>query len=150
MSRLSRAVAALVVVLSLVGLVGQAVRGNGVVNEQRSRHTVANATIDDRYYDCLSTQAHSLVSSSTPVRYRPGATLWEAVLLNKSAGSWITVAPPGSTPSALLGIAHTGGPGACLGDVVFARIHQPDGSWVTRTGTGASVPGSGPPPAPPL
>ena len=86
MSRLSRAAAALVVMLSLVGLVGQAVRGNGVVNEQRSRHTVANATIDDRYYDCLSTQAHSLVSSSTPVRYRPGATLWEAVLLNKSAG----------------------------------------------------------------
>jgi hypothetical protein len=149
-SRATRVAAGLVLLLCVVGLVGQALRGNAVVAHQRASTTVRNAQIDDAYYACLATQAHSLISPSTPVRYQPDATLLEVVLLNKSVASWITVAPEGTTPTALLGVVHTGGPSSCLGDVVIAKVRQADGHWVTRVGTGASLPGQGPPPAPPL
>lgn len=150
MSRSSRLVAAIVAVLCLGGLGVQALHGNAVVSQQRSARTVADALLDDAYYDCLDTQAHSLISPHTPVRYRPGVTLGESIVLNKTVGSWIDVAVPGTSPVAFLGIRHTGGPGSCLGDVVVAKFRTPDGRWITRFGHGAAVPGNGPPPAPPL
>ena len=155
-SRLRGSGAVTVLVGSAVGaigltcVIGQAARGMAIVSHQRSAQVVADARLDDAYYACLDVQARSLITPSTPVRYRPGASLGEAVILNKAIGSWITLSPKGHEPTEFLGVRHTTGPGACLGDVVTVRTRGGDGTWIVRTGHGATVPGQGPPPAPPL
>ena len=133
-----------------VGLLGQVVRSDRVVAAQRSSAVMHDAHLDDSYYRCLETQARSLISEATPVRYRRGATLGEAVLLNKVAASWVTVSPPGAEPSGWLGIRRSSTGPSCLGDVVTLRTRNADGRWIVRLGSGASVPGHGPPPDPPL
>ena len=139
-----------VAALGLACVLGQAVRGTTVVNHQRSARVVADARLDDAYYSCLDIQARSLITPSTSVRYRPGASLGEAVILNKVVGSWITLSPARHEPAGFLGLRHADGPGACLGDVVTLRTRGSDGTWIVRIGHGATVPGQGPPPAPPL
>jgi hypothetical protein len=139
-----------VVAIGLGGLLVQAGRGTASVAAQRSARVVADARLDEAYYSCVDRQARSLIGPSTPVAYRPGASLGEAVVLNKAVASWITLSPPGTEPAGWLGLRHTGGPQACLGDVVTLRVRDAKGSWTLRTGHGASVPGQGPPPAPPL
>lgn len=138
---------AMMVVL-LVALTGQAVRGNAVVNVQRSPVTIRNAELDDAYYRCLSVQAHSLVSPGEPVYLIAGFGNW--VTLVKATGGWMTIAPSLSEARLIVSVREdvTTRP-ACLGTVVVASpatgAHPP-----VEFGTGASVPGHGPPPAPPL
>ncbi len=143
-------VSALLVVVALVALAGQAVRGNRVVDVQLDPHTVHDAAVDDAFYACLDTQAHSLV--------RPGQTvtlstdnLADVVTMIKGFGSWVTVADPASEADVVLTL-HDGsaGPGTCLGTTVVATYRGPDGRTTVRVGTGAQGPGHGPPPAPPL
>ena len=155
-SRLRGSGAVTVLVGSAVGaigltcVIGQAARGMAIVSHQRSAQVVADARLDDAYYSCLDIQARSLITPSTSVRYRPGASLGEAVILNKVVGSWITLSPARHEPAGFLGLRHADGPGACLGDVVTLRTRGSDGTWIVRIGHGATVPGQGPPPAPPL
>lgn len=147
---LTTVAAALILVVGLGSLVGQAVRGNRVVEVQLDPHTVDDAALDDPFYDCLDTQAHSLV--------RPGQTvtidtdnLADVVTMLKGFGSWVTVADPASSADVVLALHDgTAGPGTCLGTTVVATYHHPDGRTTVRVGTGAHVPGQGPPPAPPL
>ncbi len=143
-------VSALVVVVALVALAGQAVRGNRTVGVQLSVHAVHDASVDDAFYRCIDIQAHSLV--------RPGQTvalstddLADVVTMIKGFGSWVTVADPVSSADVVLTL-HDGpaGPGTCLGTRVVATSIGPGGTRVVRLGTGDQVPGQGPPPAPPL
>ena len=143
-------VGAVVAVVALVALAGQAVRGDRTVGVQLATGTVHDATVDDAFYACIDTQAHSLV--------RPGQTvtistdnLADVVTMIKGFGSWVTVADPASRADVVLTL-HDGvpGPGTCLGTEVVATTRGPGGRTTVRVGTGAEVPGQGPPPAPPL
>jgi len=141
---------ALVAAVALVALVGQAVRGDRVVGAQLSARAVHDASVDDAFYRCLDVQAHSLV--------RPGQTvalstdnLADVVTMIKGFGSWVTVADPAGRADVVLTLHDgSGAPGTCLGTRVVATTVGPGGVRVTRLGTGAQVPGQGPPPAPPL
>ena len=135
---------------ALAGLTVQAVRAVHTVGIQRSGVTVRDAALDDAFYGCLAVQAHSLVAPGQSVALG-NTDLGDLVTLLKGVGSWITVADPPSTAQVTLSLRdHVTGPGACLGTVVVARYAHPHGGPSVREGTGSSVPGSGPPPAPPL
>lgn len=147
---LTTTVGVLVAIVALVALVGQAVRANRTVDVQLSMHAVHDARVDNAFYACLDTQAHSLV--------RPGQTvtlgtdnLADVVTMIKGFGSWVTVADPASRANVVLALHDgTAGPGTCLGTTVVATYRASDGRTTTRVGTGAQVAGQGPPPAPPL
>lgn len=138
--------------VALTGLVVQATRGNGVVGVQLRSSTRHAAAVDNAFYRCLSVQAGSLVGPDEPVLLGEGvAQFADWVTLTKGVVSWIDVAPDRSSARFLLSLRDgvTGRP-ACLGTVVVARPAQPSEGRAVRVGTGASVPGQGPPPAPPL
>lgn len=139
-------VAAAVVVVAMVGLGVQAVRGDRTVSVQRTAHTIHNASLDDAFYHCLDVQTRSLVWPREPIVF--DADLGDLVTLIKGVGSWVTIADPTSTAVVRLSLRNNVvGRGACLGTVVVATSTHGAG---VRIGSGASVPGKGPPPAPPL
>jgi hypothetical protein len=143
-------VGALIVVVSLVGLGVQAVRGDRTVGAQRRSTAVRDASLDDAYYHCIDVQTRSLVSPGQPVVIA-AADLQDFVTLLKGAGSWITFADPVGRAEAKLSLRNgVHASGACLGTVVVARYPAPGGGTTVRVGTGASVAGDGPPPPPPL
>jgi len=134
-----------VAVAAATGLLVGTVHSIRATAEQAGTHQVTLAQLGDAYYACLATQAHSLV--------RPGQVV---VVSDADPGNWATlakaVAPwavltrdPGSAV-AVLSLAPDHGPGACLGSVVTARYR--DGAVVQ--GSGATLPGNGPPPPPVL
>ncbi len=135
--------------MALVGLGVQAVRGNRTVGVQRQAMTIHNAKLDDSFYRCIDVQARSLVSPSQPVVIT--GSLGDLVTLIKGVGSWVTIANPFSSATARLSLRdNVAGRHACLGTVVVATYPKPGHRSVVRVGSGASVPGQGPPPAPPL
>jgi hypothetical protein len=143
------AVGLAVLVVAVVGLAGQAIRGNQTVGVQREAITIHNATLDDAFYRCIDVQARSLVAPSQPVVIT--GNLGDVVTLIKGVGSWVTIANPFSSASARLSLRdNVAGRHACLGSVVIATYPKPGHRSVVRIGYGASVPGHGPPPAPPL
>ncbi len=143
------AIGAVVAVVAVVALTGQAVRGDRTVGVQLQNHTVHDAELDDAFYRCLDVQARSLVSPGEPVELVDD--LADMITLLKGVGSWVTIADPASAAKAQLSLRDgVSGPGACLGTVVVAQYTGPEGRTHVRVGTGASVPGHGPPPAPPL
>jgi hypothetical protein len=136
-------------VVAVVALTGQAVRGNRTVGLQRTAVVERDAALDNAFYHCLDVQARSLVRPGEPVEL--SNDLADLVTLIKAVGSWVTVADPPSSAVAQLSLRNgLTGKGACLGTVVVARISGPGHSFIEHVGTGASVPGNGPPPAPPL
>jgi hypothetical protein len=140
----------IVAVTAAVGLVGQAARGAQTVNSQRQPPTTRNASLDNAFFRCLDIQARSLVSPGQPVTLY-GSNLADFVTLLQGVGSWVTIAD--SRSDAVAGLAlrdHVSGPGACLGTVVVAVYTPPRHGVRVRVGSGASVPGNGPPPATPL
>ena len=143
-------VSTLIVVVSLVALVGQAVRGSRTVDAQLATHAVQDATVDDAFYACIDTQAHSLVGPGQTVALG-GDNLADVVTMLKGFGAWVTVADPASGADVVLTLHDgPGAPGTCLGTRVVATYRGPDGRTTVRLGTGAQVAGQGPPPAPPL
>ena len=141
---------ALVAVVGLVALGGQALRGSRTVDVQLAHRTVHATSIDNAFYACIDTQAHSLVRPDQPVTLG-GTNLADVVTMIKAFGSWVTVADPASRAEVVLTL-HDGnaGPGTCLGTTVVGTFRGPGGRDTTRVGTGAEVAGQGPPPAPPL
>jgi hypothetical protein len=143
-------VSAAVAAVALVALAGQAVRGNRTVDAQLATGPVHNATVDDAFYACIDTQAHSLVRSGQTVALG-GTNLADAVTMIKGFGSWVTVAEPASRADVVLTLHNGPGvPGTCLGTRVVGTYRSADGHTTQRLGTGAQVAGQGPPPAPPL
>lgn len=144
------AAAGLVALVALTGLVGQAVRGDRTVDAQLAAPAVHDASVDDAYFRCIDVQAHSLVAPGRAVTLRTG-NLVDVVDMLKAFGSWVTVADPPSSARVFLTLRdHVTGPGTCLGTQVVATVVGPGGHTVVRVGTGAQVPGQGPPPAPQL
>ena len=141
---------ALVAAVALLALGGQAVRGDRVVGAQLAAHAVHDATVDDAFYRCLDIQAHSLVRPGQTVALRTD-NLADVITMIKGFGSWITVADPAARADVVLTLRDgVAAPGTCLGTRVVATSVGPGGTTVVRLGTGAAVPGQGPPPAPPL
>ena len=140
----------LVAVVALVALAGQAVRGDRTVTSQLAAPAVHDASVDDAFYHCIDVQARSLVAPGRTVTIRTD-NLADVVTMIKGFGSWITVADPPSSADVFLTLRDdVPGPGTCLGTQVVGTIVGPGGRTVVRVGTGAAVPGQGPPPAPPL
>ena len=140
------------VVLAAVALGALAVKaahGGQAVGALVGRAPVAQARLDQAYYRCLDIQAHSLVSPGRPVLIE-GPDFGAYVVLLKAVGSWVTLAGHPSSSAVALSLDDRRGPGSCLGNVVVARRRGPGGRTEIRVGSGASVPGTGPPPAPPL
>ncbi|HEX3459393.1 MAG TPA: hypothetical protein VHT49_00700 [Acidimicrobiales bacterium] len=149
-SRTTTIVAGIVVVVAaVVGLGAQAVSGAHTVSAQRQPTTVRNATIDDEYYRCLDIQAHSLISPNQSVAIDTG-NLGDFITLLKSIGSWATFSDAASSAAVRLSLRTISGSGSCRGSVVVANFAVPVHGVTQRIGTGASMPGHGPPPAPPL
>ena len=142
--------ATVLLVVALVALGAQAVRADRTVDVQLAQRTLHDSTVDDAFYACIDTQAHSLVRPGQTVTLG-GTNLADVVTMIKGFGSWVTVADPASTAAITLTL-HDGpaGPGTCLGTTVVGTSTGPGGHTVVRVGTGAQVPGQGPPPAPPL
>ena len=137
------------VVAAGVGLGVQAADGARTVSDQRQPTTVRNAVIDDQYYQCLDTQARSLISSNQPIAIDT-ANLGDFISLLKAIGSWATFADSSSSAQVKLSLRTIRGSGGCRGSVVVADFASPHRGVSPRVGTGASMPGHGPPPAPPL
>lgn len=137
------------VVVAVLGLSVQAVRGNRKVSVQRSALTIHDAALDDAFYNCIDVQTRSLIAPAETVQLRDD--LGDLVTLIKGVGSWVTFADPPSTAAVQISLRNnvTGG-GACLGTVVVATYAKPKGGVRVRVGSGSSVAGKGPPPAPPL
>lgn len=148
--RLVALAGAAVAIVASAGLVTGAVHGGRVIRSQEGSSTVAAARLDEAYYRCLEVQARSLVSPGTPVTlpFHGIADLSGVIDLLKAVGSWATFADPTDPAVTELSLRHVPGPGACLGVVVVARGTRPGAP--DRIGSGASVPGDGPPPAMPL
>lgn len=140
----------LLVVLTVVASMGvQAVRGNRTVGVQRDERTMHATALDNAFYHCIDVQVRSLVRPGQPVDLRGG--LYDLVTLLQASGSWITVADRSSPADEQVFVVDgVGGPGTCRGTVAKIAYREPHGGETVRTGTGASVPGTGPPPAPPL
>jgi hypothetical protein len=139
-----------VAVVSGVGLVGQGVRGAHTVTTQHQASTVRTAGLDDAFFSCIDTQARSLVSSNQGV-ILDANNLGDFVTLLQGVGSWATIAGPGSSLVARLSLRNNvSGPGTCLGTVVVAHYARPQDGVSVRIGSGASVPGHGPPPPTPF
>jgi hypothetical protein len=147
-------VAAVLMVVAIVCLGGQAFRGNRTVGVQRDAHTVHDAAIDNAFYNCLAVQGHSLVAPGESVALSAPATfagLADTITLLKGVGGWATFANPPSTASVTLSLRdNVAVRGACLGTQVIGTYPRGNHKVIVRVGTGASVPGKGPPPAPPL
>jgi hypothetical protein len=143
-------VAVVVFLVARVGLAVQAYRGNSTVAVQLQPKAVRDAALDDSFYRCLDVQARSLVSPGQPVLLDPN-NLPDYITLLKGVGSWVRIADPPSRAVARLSLRdNVHGSGACLGTQVIARYPGPHHRVTVRVGTGASVAGHGPPPAPPL
>jgi hypothetical protein len=143
------AVSIAIVVVAGLGLGVQAVRGNRIVNVQRESLTVHNAAVDNAFYRCIDTQTRSLITPGEPVALP--ADLGDLVTMIKGVGSWVTIANPITTAKARLSLRNdVSGRPACLGTVVVATYPLAGGGVRVKVGTGANVPGNGPPPAPPL
>jgi hypothetical protein len=139
-----------VAAVAITGLAGQAVRGNRTVSVQQSVTTARNAALDDAFYHCIDVQTRSLVSPGQPVVIAT-SNLADFITLLKGVGSWITVADPPNRAVAQLSLRNdVQGRAACRGTVVVAHYRQPPDGVAVRIGSGATAPGQGPPPAPPL
>ena len=143
-----------VIILALTGLTVQAFRGNRTVSVQRDAHTIHDA----RTRQCLL-QLHRRASPQSGEDRRTGfahrssrplSGLGDVVTLLKGVGSWVTFADPPSTAAVRLSLRNNvTGAGACLGTEVIGTYPKPHHRITVRIGSGASVAGMGPPPAPP-
>lgn len=141
-----------IVLVALAGLTVQAARGNRTVSVQRDAHTIHDAALDNAFYHCIDVQAHSLVSPGEPVSLPTALSdLGDVVTLLKGVGSWVTFANPPSSAGVRLSLRdNVAGAGTCLGTEVIATYPKAHHKVTVRIGSGSSVAGKGPPPAPPL
>lgn len=148
--RVLTAGAGLLLVLAVTVSMGvQAARGNRTVGVQLGERTVHDTALDNAFYHCIDVQVRSLVRPGHPVVLQGG--LYDLVTLLQASGSWITVAGRTSTSDVHVTLVDgVPGPGTCRGTVARIAYRAPDGGVTVRTGRGASLPGSGPPPASPL
>ncbi len=99
-------------------------------------------TLDARYYDCLATQAHSLVRPGQGVNLYDNG-LGDFVTLAKTVAGWTTLTANPHDVQLVLRPVTTGG---CRGSAVVALVPGPAGTPPTvRVGRGASLPGPPPP-----
>jgi hypothetical protein len=139
---LKTAISLLVAGTSLAGLgVGavHALRGTVALS---ASHQVALWTLDDKYWSCLETQAHSLVKPGERV-WMDTTSLTTLLTLERIFGTSVTFVDTAEQAEALVNVRASDGSGACLGSVVVASSRGPRAAGsVWRTGSGASLAGN--------
>lgn len=133
------------VVASLVALAIGAAHGVRDTDGAAGSSETEAARASDVFYQCVSVQAHHLVSTSQPVVLTP-ANVADHVLLLQAVGGWVTLAPGDSRTAVHLTLEPNTAGQTCRGLVVVARWRKADGSTHTRRGWGATASGTGPPP----
>jgi hypothetical protein len=120
------------IISAVVGLLALGGIGVTAVHAARSETSLAtpalvrSAAQSDDYFDCLRTQAHSLVTSHDVV-YLPNPSLENWVTLTKVIGGWVrlTLRPDSSTVAMVL--SHGTGGDTCQGDYLVTIRHLPGG-----------------------
>ena len=139
---LTTTISILVVVTSLTGLGVEAVHAFRGTVALSSDHQVALWKLDDEYWSCLETQAHSLI--------KPGERVWMDTIslttlltLERIFGTSVTFVETAEQAEAFVNVRASDGSGACLGSEVVASFRGPlpPGS-VWRIGSGASLAGN--------
>jgi hypothetical protein len=139
--------AILLATAGVLALVFGARQGDSAVATLGSPAQRSLARVENDYYRCLDVQTRSLVAPGQPVSVAQQGNVAD---LLRAIGSWITAAPPRDHQAPQLALVSRTGPGTCHGSVVVARFPGRDGRPVERVGSGASQPGQGPLPRPPL
>jgi hypothetical protein len=132
-----------------VGLGFGTVHATGARDALQTPAAVASARLDVAYYDCLTTQAHSLLRPGEAVSIHGDPTA-PLVTLTKVVGGWVDLVPAGEPVPRHLDLVATHGRNGCLGTVVVLTSTGPGGHRTTVVGRGASVPGHRSPPFPAL
>jgi hypothetical protein len=120
----------------------EAVHGERATAEISTDKQVAAWEIDARYWNCLETQARSLV--------RPGERVWldtfdfvSQVTLIRIMGGWVDFTASAKPAQVYVTIRPATGKDGCLGSVVVALFGGPRGpGTVVRLGSGSSFAGS--------
>jgi len=134
--------AAVIGVTAIAALSVGAVHGARLVAAANGSGQEAAWQRNTAYWDCLDTQAHSLVGPDEPV-WLDAPNYPALVTLAKVVGPWAELAPARADARVELEIVSRPGPGTCLGTVVVGRFDGRRGRWtVVRTGSGAAVPGN--------
>ncbi|HEX3794854.1 MAG TPA: hypothetical protein VHV57_10180 [Acidimicrobiales bacterium] len=130
---LRAAVAAVVGLLAIVGIALTAVHAARSESHLATPALVHSATQSDAYFECLSTQAHSLVSAHDIV-YLPKPTLANWVTLTKVIGGWVrlTLRPASSTVA--LALLHSTRGATCQGDYLVTIRRQSGGRALISRG----------------
>jgi hypothetical protein len=142
LARFTRIVFSLaVMVASVIGLTVGAVHGLRSTAALSTDRQAASWELDDKYWDCLTTQAHSLVRPGQPV-WMDTTNLTVDVTLVRVFGSWADVVDSARQAQVYVTVGSDGTSG-CLGTVILGLFDGPRGpGTVTRKGSGASLPGS--------
>jgi len=127
---------------SFVALTSEALNGVRSTTNLSTQKQVNAWELDSRYWDCLETQAHSLV--------RPGERIWMdttnlvyQVTLERIMANWTEFTSSARSAQAFVTIRPDKKQGSCLGSVVEGLFDGPRGpGTLVRLGTGGSVPGS--------
>lgn len=137
--------AALIVLFSSLAVVTVgAVHGARSTAVLAGARQLSTARLDDAYYDCLDTQAHSVARPGELVDVlTSNSSAW--VTLVKVVAPWAVLTTDAARAQVTMTLVPRRGANTCLGSVVVARTR----SGTVHDGTGATLTG-GPPPSPAL
>lgn len=139
-----RIVALIILVTALAVLAVGAVHGARSTAALAGDRQVTTARLDDAYYDCLDTQAHSVARPGELVDVlTSNSSAW--VTLVKVVSRWAILTTDAARARVTMTLVPRRGANTCLGSVVVARWR----SGTVHYGTGATLTG-GPPPSPAL
>jgi hypothetical protein len=137
---------ALIGAVALVALFFGSLDGANTVNTIDSHTDIAEAQLQDAYFNCLRRQTQSLVGPGSTASISANSFRVLGIILQVD-GDWLTFVQPTdlSVPVVSL-VPRSSGP-TCRGMAIEVRLRLPGGGFETRFGTGASLPGHGPLPA---
>jgi hypothetical protein len=147
---LSIAARTILCVVALVALALVSLRSIHAINDRSSSAQARQWERDSAFWNCLTIQAHSLVTPGERVQINR-AGLPTRVMLEKVVGGWTILVTKTEEASAVLQLENGHARDSCLGSVVVeyapgSNLHgRPE-----KVGSGASDPGTGSLPATPL
>ena len=136
-------VAALIGAVACGALFFGTLHGANTVDSIDSHTDIAEAQLQDAYFNCLRRQTQSLIGPGATASISANSFPVLGTILQVD-GDWLTFVQPTdlSVPVVSL-IPRSSGP-SCRGMAIQVRFRLPGGGFETRFGTGASLPGRGP------
>lgn len=123
-----------VLLFAVIALGLGALHSNHLETRLTTAAATASAQRSDRYYNCLSAQAHSLITPSDVV-YLPDPTLAAWTTLTKVVGGWAHVTLQLHQANLALTLQRSTHPGSCDGNDLVTVGHAPGGHIVIRSGS---------------